>query len=309
MGNSESNNNIDGSDCSDCADLLINNNIKDLKDFRKWSKLNHPDKGGNENTFAEVSSCADEFFKQEKCDKNILEKNTYTSPSSESKNFTKTETYNQPKKTWWEEEEEEEEQEQKRKKYDQQKRENEKWDRLHKEYQEYGLGGKTAYEQKQRDKMDKEKELNRLKKETDKWRKYEEEIQKENISYYERVKKREQENINLQKMKIKSNNRKNYVKDDIVKVMSKYADTIYTKYISTKIIKKDIEKNRKIIVKKSLEIAIYIINKNHSFKNFMNGEDVVGINETIILKAIEQYIKKNINLLIKVANDTYYEDL
>jgi hypothetical protein len=46
-----------------CARMLQNANIHDLRDFRAWSLRNHPDKGGNTSVFQKVSNCVNEVFK------------------------------------------------------------------------------------------------------------------------------------------------------------------------------------------------------------------------------------------------------
>jgi hypothetical protein len=48
--------------CKECKDLLIEKNISSKKDFLKWSLENHPDKGGDNSIFTNVSSCTDEYF-------------------------------------------------------------------------------------------------------------------------------------------------------------------------------------------------------------------------------------------------------
>jgi hypothetical protein len=47
--------------CSECKTIFQQANFNpsnDIsKEFRKWSLKNHPDKGGNNDTFKEVSGC------------------------------------------------------------------------------------------------------------------------------------------------------------------------------------------------------------------------------------------------------------
>ena len=228
MGNTESSN-IDGTDCFECSELLKKYNIKTLKDFRIWALKNHPDKGGETDTFAKVSSCADEYFKQKNCEEQLLFNSnkkqtsspTYREPSPSYRKPSPPPTYKEPSPP----------------------------------------------------------------------------------PRYRGPSQKEYEN-----MKIKSNKRKNTVKNDIVKVLSSYSDKIY-KNLGFVNNKEYIDKNREAIVNICLVMAIYIINNNQSFKNFMNGEDIKGINEIVILKAIEKFIKQNNEKLIKVAINTYNEDL
>ena len=62
-------NTVDKKLCRDCKKILQNHNIQSLKDFRKWALKNHPDKGGDTDTFGLVSGCNDEYFGTNKrCD-------------------------------------------------------------------------------------------------------------------------------------------------------------------------------------------------------------------------------------------------
>jgi len=64
-----SNRPVDRKLCSECKKILKNNDITSLKEFRKWALKNHPDKGGDEETFGIVSGCNDEYFGTNKrCD-------------------------------------------------------------------------------------------------------------------------------------------------------------------------------------------------------------------------------------------------
>ena len=49
---------------SECDRILCKQGIKTNKDFRKWSIKNHPDKGGDQALFQEVSNCRDEIIKR-----------------------------------------------------------------------------------------------------------------------------------------------------------------------------------------------------------------------------------------------------
>jgi hypothetical protein len=88
MGNNNSNENYDGSDedCIRCNRILKENNINSKKDFLKWSVKNHPDKGGSEEIYKEISSCNDIIYgsQKEECEKNkfiFKERNTEPQPS------------------------------------------------------------------------------------------------------------------------------------------------------------------------------------------------------------------------------------
>ena len=56
--------------CKNCFIILKKQNINSDSAFRKWSLKGHPDKGGDEAIFKEVSSCNDDFFKVRKCNWN-----------------------------------------------------------------------------------------------------------------------------------------------------------------------------------------------------------------------------------------------
>ena len=72
MSNRSYNKIIDLKLCKECKKILKNNDIKSLKDFRKWALKNHPDKGGDSELFKTVSSCNDEYFGTNKrCDMNM----------------------------------------------------------------------------------------------------------------------------------------------------------------------------------------------------------------------------------------------
>ena len=337
MGNSESNN-IDGADCSECAEILNNKNIKTLKDFRKWSLTNHPDKGGNQDVFGKVSGCADEYFKQKNCEESLLtypvnkkyqfkkEESMYTEPPrytgppryTSKKPSPPPPSYQQYSTEYaprypsrqpspprysnfdsdWEEfinkkTERTSKDFEKRDRFE--RDEDERFDRARREYEKYGFG---------RERDEREREIYERQK-----------VERERLERMEKEKKDrerleiERKNMILKEMKIKSNIRKDYVRDDIVKVMTAYADNIYIKYLNTNMVKEYVDINRKIVVDTSLKMATYVIDKNETFKNFMNGEDIPGINERVILKAIERYIKENTNKLIEIARDKFFEDI
>ena len=258
MGNTESSN-IDGTDCFECSELLKKYNIKTLKDFRIWALKNHPDKGGETDTFAKVSSCADEYFKQKNCEEQLLFNSnkkqtsspTYREPSPSYRKPSPPPTYKEPSPP-----------------------------------PRY-----RGPSQKEPSPSYRKPSPPPTYKEPSPPPRYRGPSQKE-----------------YENMKIKSNKRKNTVKNDIVKVLSSYSDKIY-KNLGFVNNKEYIDKNREAIVNICLVMAIYIINNNQSFKNFMNGEDIKGINEIVILKAIEKFIKQNNEKLIKVAINTYNEDL
>jgi hypothetical protein len=64
-----SNRQVDRKLCKECKKILKNNDITNLKDFRKWALKNHPDKGGDSEIFGIVSGCNDEYFGTNKrCD-------------------------------------------------------------------------------------------------------------------------------------------------------------------------------------------------------------------------------------------------
>lgn len=46
-----------------CPELLRRLGILSVRDFKKWALKNHPDKGGDETLFKEVSNCVDELLK------------------------------------------------------------------------------------------------------------------------------------------------------------------------------------------------------------------------------------------------------
>lgn len=53
--------------CDECKTSLRNSGISDITSFRKWAAKNHPDRGGNLNTFQFVSRCVDKYFKNKEC--------------------------------------------------------------------------------------------------------------------------------------------------------------------------------------------------------------------------------------------------
>ena len=343
MGNSQSNN-IDGADCSECAEILNDNNIKTLNEFRKWSLKNHPDKGGDMDFFGKVSGCADEYFKQKNCEeilltnpvnKNKFKQQTNYSEPSEIPRYTGPPRYTSkkpsppssyaprqpsyaprqpsppryterqpspPRYTNFDKEAERIRREYQRR--EKQEREEEKFDRARREYEQRGFG-RERDERERAERVEKEKERQRVEKEKEREREIKERVTERREK--ERT-EREREN-QLQKMKIISNNRKNYVKNDIIIAMTKYADNIYSNYLTGNMNINYIDTNRKIVVDTCLKMATYIIDKNENFKNFMNGEDIPGINEMVILKAIERYVKENMDTLIKIAQDKFDEDL
>ena len=71
--------------CKKCKDILVEKDIKSKNSFLKWSRKNHPDKGGDSPVFQEVSNCVDMFFKNNECDinknypvfKGVFEKSNY----------------------------------------------------------------------------------------------------------------------------------------------------------------------------------------------------------------------------------------
>ena len=334
MGNSESNN-IDGSDCSECAEILNNNNIKTLKDFRKWSLSNHPDKGGDADKFAKVSDCTDEYFKQKNCEESLLttypikkhqfykEDTKYTEPprytgpprytskpppqptpsppryTPSPPKYTERQQY-PARNTYFEEFDKKAERERREfeREREKQEREDEAFFRAQREYEQRGFG-RERYEREERERQERQNRERMEKERMEKERSQRQRAEKEIL---------EKEN-KLKQMKIKSNVRKDYVRDDIVKVMTKYADNIYYKYLNTETVKEYIDINRKAVVDACLKMAARVIDKNETFKNFMNGEDIPGINETVILKAIERYIKENINIIIQIAKNKFFEDL
>jgi hypothetical protein len=57
-------------DCKRCKTFLKSRSINNKKDFLLWAKKNHPDKGGSNKTFQEVSYCNDILFGiNEECSK------------------------------------------------------------------------------------------------------------------------------------------------------------------------------------------------------------------------------------------------
>ena len=67
-----SNRQVDRKLCKECKKILKNNDITNLKDFRKWALKNHPDKGGDSEIFGIVSGCNDEYFGTNKrCDMDV----------------------------------------------------------------------------------------------------------------------------------------------------------------------------------------------------------------------------------------------
>lgn len=54
-------------ECKSCSAQLGAEKIETLSDFRKWSRDNHPDKGGDGGKFAETVNCVDVIIKNDVC--------------------------------------------------------------------------------------------------------------------------------------------------------------------------------------------------------------------------------------------------